>query len=121
MGRPSAERRPSLDRPTTDELGYIEKYEYGAARLRGRPAFPQYEPRRSIRRYRLRLDDGSYGRQTVRSSCRGHTGSSLNTVCCGAMTANSASDDCGVAPKYGLKIRPPPRPILARRNGTRSE
>ena len=31
MGRPSAERRPSLDRPTTEELGYIEKYEYGAA------------------------------------------------------------------------------------------
>jgi len=25
MGRPSAECRPSLERPTTEELGYIEK------------------------------------------------------------------------------------------------
>jgi len=25
MGRPSAECRPSLDKPTTQELGYIEK------------------------------------------------------------------------------------------------
>jgi len=39
------------------------------------------------------------GAKQFEAVCRGQTGSSLNTVCCGAMAANSASDDCGVAPK----------------------